>query len=146
MRASQSALIKTIQGFKSRSDHRVVRKPHPKSTLHKIKRCALGHRTTVNGRSRTQVAFKAILFAAFSSPCVAHGCHNVHGGRQNQPPSASPMIVAAPWAARAAVKRQMRAARSSWSLSKRKRCQTSSGRSKFFESTDSSLPVVAIRS
>ena len=53
-----------------------------------------------HGRSRTEVTFKAIPFSAllFStlklSPSVAQGCHNDHGGSRNQPPSASPMIVA----------------------------------------------------
>jgi len=49
----------------------------------------------VNGRSRTEVNFKAILFSALSSPSFAQGSHNDHGGNQNQPPSASPMIAEA---------------------------------------------------
>jgi hypothetical protein len=36
--------------------------------------------------------------------------HNVLGGSQNHPRSSSPMIAAVPFAAKAAVKRQMRAA------------------------------------
>src|SRR5271166_3187503 len=57
-------------------------------------------------------------------PSFAQGSHNSHGGSQNQPPSASPMIAAAPSATSAAVNKQMRTARSSWSVSERKRCQT----------------------
>lgn len=41
-----------------------------------------------------------------------------HGGSQNHPPSVSQMIAAVPFSASAAVKRQIRAARSSWSASK----------------------------
>ncbi len=81
----------------------------------------------MTGRVTHGRVFKAILFAALSSPCVAQGCHNGHGGSQNQPPAASPMIAAVPWAAMAAVKRQMSDARSSWSFSERKRSQNSSG-------------------
>src|SRR6516225_1664731 len=79
-----------------------------------------------------------------SSPCLAQGCHNDHGGSQNQPPFDSPIIAAVPCAARAAVKRQMRAARRSWSLSVRKQDQKSLGISRLCDRADSSLPVVAI--
>jgi len=103
---------------------------------------ALKAQAAADGGFMTGLVFKAILFAALSSPCVAQGCHNGHGGSQNQPPAASPMIAAVPWAAMAAVKRQMSDARSSWSFSERKRSQNSSGISSFFERTDSSLPVV----
>jgi hypothetical protein len=64
----------------------------------------------VNGRSRTEVNFKAIRFSALSRPSFAQGSHNDHGGNRNQPPSASPMIAAVPFAASAAVNRQMSAA------------------------------------
>jgi hypothetical protein len=56
------------------------------------------------------------------------------------------MVAAVPFAVSAAVNKQMRAARDSWSVSDRKLCQTSSGRSKLFDSTDSNLSVVTIRS
>jgi hypothetical protein len=46
--------------------------------------------------------------------------------------------------ASAAVNRQIRAALSSWLVSDRKRFQTRSGRSKFLDSSDFSLPVVTI--
>jgi hypothetical protein len=39
--------------------------------------------------------FRAIIFAALSSPRVAQASHNDHGGKQNQPLSASPVIAAA---------------------------------------------------
>src|ERR1700675_1303946 len=90
----------------------------------------------------TGLDFKAILFAAFSNPFSAQGCHNDHGGSQNQPPFDSPIIAAVPLAAKHAVKRQIRAARSAWFLSERERSQNSSGISRFFERNDSSLPVV----
>jgi hypothetical protein len=108
------------------------------------KRRAVGRGLIANGRSSTEVTFKAILFAAVSTPSAAQGCHNDHGGSQNQPPSASPMIAAVPLAASAAVNRQTRAARSSWSVSERKRCQTTSGRFKLSDSSDCNLPVVTI--
>ena len=58
-----------------------------------------------------EVTFDAILFEALSSPSFAQGCHNDHGGNQNQPPSSSPMIAAVPLEASAAVNRQNRVAR-----------------------------------
>jgi hypothetical protein len=64
----------------------------------------------MNGRPRTEVTFKTTLFATLLSPCVTQGCHNVHGGSQNHPPSGSPMIAAVPLSANAAVNRQIRAA------------------------------------
>ena len=57
------------------------------------------------------VTTKAIFFAALSSPSLAQGSHNDHGGNQNQPPSISPIIDAVPLAASAAVNRQMSAVR-----------------------------------
>jgi hypothetical protein len=65
-------------------------------------------------RHRTELTIEAIRFSALSSPHVAQASHIDHGGNQNQPPSASPMIAAVPLSASAAVNRQIRAALSSW--------------------------------
>lgn len=91
-------------------------------------------------RERT-VTLRAFLFAAFSSPCLAQDCHSDPGGNQNQPPLTSPTIAAVPLEASAAVNKHIRAACSSWSVSHVIRCQTASGSSKFFDSSDSNLPV-----
>jgi hypothetical protein len=56
------------------------------------------------------------------------------------------MIDAVPLSANASVNKQMSAARSSWSVSVRNRCQTTSGRSKLSDSSDFNLPDVTIRS
>jgi hypothetical protein len=100
----------------------------------------------INGRSSTEVTFDAILFSALSSPRLSQASQSDKGGSQNHPASASPMIAAVPLSASAVVKRQISAARSSWLVSDRKFCQTTSGRSKFFDSNDTSLPEVTIRS
>src|SRR5947207_2871847 len=89
--------------------------------------------------------FERNFSSALRSPSLAQSCHRNKGGNQNHPPSASPTLCAVPWAAKAAVNRQIRAARRSWSISALNLRQTSPGKSNSFESVDPSLPVSTAR-